>query len=419
MARFFILLMHPIPCLKPSFITSILLLMPISFNTILLLLLLGCSSRENKTVVAPKTTSSVPQNNSKLPLDKIKLPPGFKIALYAEGVKNARSLSLSPKGTLFVSTRNEGNVYALRDTNNDHRADQIFTLAKNLNTPNGVAFHKGDLYVAEINRILRYKNIEMCIDALARGETSCAAPVTVYDQYPTEQDHGWKYIAFGPDGKLYIPVGAPCNNCESEKPIFASITRLDVEKPGAKPEIIATGIRNTVGFDWHPTTGELWFTENGRDMMGDEVPPCEINRITKTGLNFGYPYCHGGNLPDPEFGNKRPCSEFTAPVQNLGPHVAPLGMEFYSGKMFPNMYKNQILIAEHGSWNRASKIGYRITMVKLDAQGKSLGYSTFAEGWLENESAWGRPVDLEQLPDGSLLISDDKADAIYRVWYEG
>ena len=376
-------------------------------------------SRTNKSVEAPKSRPAATEYTGKLPISRIKMPPGFKIGVYAEGVENARSLCLSEQGTLFVGTREEGSIYALRDTNRDNKADQIFTIAKKLNKPNGVALHNGALYVAEVNRILRYDNIEKCIDALAKGETTCPQPVTVYDKYPTEAHHGWKYVAFGPDGKLYIPVGAPCNNCESKDSIFTTITRLDVDKPGARPEILATGIRNSVGFDWHPVTGELWFTENGRDMMGDDVPPCELNRLTKTGQHFGYPYCHGGNLADPEFGKKYPCSDFTPPVQNLGPHVAPLGMKFYTGKMFPDNYRNQVFIAEHGSWNRSKKIGYRISLVKLDAQGKSLGYSIFAEGWLNGEDAWGRPVDVELLPDGSMLVSDDEADAIYRIWYDG
>ena len=388
----------------------------------LLLLLAACNtanSRKDKTVVAPTTPPTAPKYSGKFPLDKIKLPPGFQIGVYAEGVENARSLCRSAQGTLFVGTREEGSVYALRDTNGDQRADLIFTIATKLNMPNGVALHNGALYVAEVNRILRYDAIEKCIDALARGEVTCPQPVTVYDQYPTESHHGWKYIAFGADGKLYIPVGAPCNICESAKPVYASMTRLDVDKPGAQPEIIASGIRNSVGFDWHPTTGELWFTDNGRDMLGDDMPPCELNRMTKTGLHYGYPYCHGGTISDPEFGKNRSCPDFTAPAQNLGPHVAALGMEFYTGKMFPASYQNQIFIAEHGSWNRSTKIGYRISLVRLDAQGKSLGYTTFAEGWLDGSEVWGRPVDVEQMPDGSLLVSDDDADVIYRIWYAG
>ena len=378
---------------------------------------LACS-RANKSVDAPKGKPDMAEYTGKLPIGSIKLPPGFNIDVYAEGVENARSLYMSEKGTLFVGTREEGSVYALRDTNRDNRADQVFTIARKLNKPNGVAMHNGALYVAEVNRILRYDNIEQCIDALAKGGTSCPEPVTVYDKYPRESHHGWKYVAFGPDGKLYIPVGAPCNNCESEDSIFTTITRLDVDKPGAKPEILATGIRNSVGFDWHPVTGDLWFTENGRDMMGDDVPPCELNHLTQKGQNFGYPYCHGGTIADSEFGKKHPCSDFTPPVQNLGPHVAPLGMKFYTGKMFPDNYRNQVFIAEHGSWNRSKKIGYRISLVQLDAQGKSLGYSTFAEGWLNDEETWGRPVDIELLPDGSMLVSDDEADAIYRISYK-
>ena len=384
----------------------------------LFMLVNACSHKNNKPVSPPSEKPTAPEYSGKLPLDRIKLPPGFKISVYAEGVENARSLCLSPQGTLFVGTREEGSVYALRDTNQDYRVDQIFTIAKKLRQPNGVALRNGALYVAEISRILRFDDIEKCIDAMAKGESSCPQPVVVYDKYPTDGHHGWKYVAFGPDGKLYVPVGAPCNNCESDA-IYTTITRLDVDKPGAQPEILATGIRNTVGFDWHPVTGELWFTENGRDMMGDDVPPCELNRMTKTGQHYGYPYCHGGNIQDPEFGKKRPCSDFVPPVQNLGPHVAPLGMEFYTGKMFPNNYQNQVFIAEHGSWNRSKKIGYRVSLVKLDAQGKSLGYSTFAEGWLNNEDTWGRPVDLEQMPDGSLLLSDDEGDAIYRITYSG
>lgn len=391
--------------------------MRILLSVLLLLFLAACNPKQSRTADPGPVKSTSAE--TKLPISKIKLPPGFKIGVYAEGVNNARSLCLSPQGTLFVSTRDKDDVYALRDTNNDYRADVMVTIARNMNSPNGVAFRKGALYVGEINRILRYDNIEASIDALVQGKPASLTPVTVYDQYPTETHHGWKYIAFGPDDKLYVPVGAPCNICESQDPIFASITRLDVDNPGAKPEIIASGVRNSVGFDWHPVTGQLYFSDNGRDMLGDDIPPCELNRLTQPGQHFGYPYCHGGTIADPEFGKKRPCSDFVAPVQKLGAHVAPLGVEFYTGKMFPEMYRNQVFVAEHGSWNRSKKNGYRISLIKLDAQGNSLGYSTFAEGWLEGEDDWGRPVDMELMPDGSMLISDDAADAVYRVWYEG
>ena len=341
----------------------------------------------------------------------LKVPPGFKIEIYAEGVKNARSLELSPNGTLFVGTRGEGNVYALRDEDGDHKAEKQYLLASGLNMPNGVAFRNGDLYVAEVSRILLFNDIEKHLE-------HPPAPEVVYDQYPTEKHHGWKYIAFGPDSLLYVPVGAPCNICKSKKEIYAAITRLNVDTK--KMEIVQHGVRNTVGFTWHPETGELWFTDNGRDNMGDDLPACELNHAPRDGMHFGYPYCHQGDLPDPEFGKQRDCNEFTPPVQNLGAHVAPLGLEFYTGSMFPEKYKNQLLIAEHGSWNRSKKSGYRISLVSLK-DGRAIGYTPFVEGWLDKniDEAWGRPVDLEHLPDGSLLISDDFADVIYRLTYSG
>ena len=277
--------------------------------------------------------------------------------------------------------------------------------------PNGVAFKNGDLYVAEVSRILKFKDIEGHL-------SNPGAPEVVYDQYPIETHHGWKYISFGPDGKLYVPVGAPCNICEPKKPIYATITRMDPD--GSNMEIYASGIRNTVGFTWHPQTKELWFTDNGRDMMGDDVPPCELNSAPKAGMNFGYPYCHGGNIKDPEFGDKRPCSDFTPPVQNLNAHVAPLGLKFYTGDMFPEAYRNQIFIAEHGSWNRTLKSGHLVSLVKIE-NGKSVGYETFAEGWLDHDTqeAWGRPVDIFVMPDGSMLVSDDKGGMVYRIAYKG
>lgn len=362
---------------------------------------------------ATKSTPVLPRYSGKLPLDKIKLPPGFWIGVFAEGVSNARSLCLSPNGTLFVGTRDAGYVYALRDTNGDHVADLKYTLASGLRMPNGVAFRNGSLFVAEVSRILRFDDIE---NRLANPP----APVVVYDKYPTESHHGWKYIAFGPDGKLYVPVGAPCNICESEKPVYASMTRLDVDNPAKGHEVVQSGIRNTVGFTWHPVTKALWFTDNNRDMLGDNLPACELNHAPKDGMHFGYPYCHQGDLPDPEFGKKRPCSDFTPPAQNLGPHVAPLGLEFGLSANWPAEYKNQVLIAEHGSWNRTDKIGYQISLVKLNDQGKGISYEPFASGWLQpGNEVWGRPVDLEWLPDGSLLVSDDHADAIYRIYYDG
>lgn len=354
-----------------------------------------------------------PKNKRKyqgnLPLERIQLPEGFHIDVFAENVVNARSMDLSPNGTLFVGTRGEGKVYALVDTNGDFLADKKYILAERLKMPNGVAFRDGDLYVAEVSRVLRFPDIESKLD-------NPGTPEVVYDAYPKETHHGWKYIAFGPDDKLYIPVGAPCNICESEDPIFNTITRMNPD--GSNMEIVHSGIRNTVGFTWHPETGEIWFTDNGRDWLGDESPACELNHAPQDNLHFGYPYCHQGDLPDPDFGEKRACSEFTPPVQKLGPHVAPLGLEFYQGKQFPEKYKNQILLAEHGSWNRSTKIGYQVSLVELDGN-EAISYQPFASGWLDTEKdeVWGRPVDLEHLPDGSMLVSDDFANVIYRIYY--
>ena len=376
------------------------------------LLLISCTAAP-KPGQKPRPSQSGPEYSGDLPIDKIKLPDGFAIDVYAENVRNARSMCLSPEGTLYVGTRSAGKVYAIRDTNKDMRADQVYTLASGLKMPNGVAFRNGSLYVSEVSRVIRYDNIESQL-------ANPPKPVVVFDEYPRETHHGWKYICFGPDGKLYIPVGAPCNICEPEREIYASITRLDVDHPEKGPEIVQRGIRNTVGFTWHPEDQQLWFTDNGRDWLGDDLPACELNHAPRDDMHFGYPYCHQGDLLDDEYGKGKSCSDFTAPAQNLGPHVAPLGLEFYKGKQFPDEYKNQILIAEHGSWNRSKKIGYRISLVTLDEQQKASSYETFASGWLQSgDEVWGRPVDLEHLPDGSLLVSDDFGDAIYRIYYTG
>lgn len=340
-------------------------------------------------------------------LSAIKLPPGFHIELYARDVKGARSLALGEQGTLFVGSRDEGKVYALQDRDGDFRAERRFIIASGLNSPNGVAFHKGALYVAEINRILRFDAIESRLADPPR-------PVVVNDSFPRDAHHGWKFIRFGPDGYLYVPVGAPCNVCEQDDPRYASIMRMHPDGSGL--EIFARGVRNSVGFDWHPKSGVLFFTDNGRDWMGNNTPSDELNRAPKKGMHFGFPFCHAALLPDPEFGKEKDCAVFTPPIRELGPHVAALGMRFYTGKQFPQKYRNQVLIAEHGSWNRIPPIGYRITLVRF-AEGSKPAYSVFAQGWLNGIFSWGRPVDLLILPEGSLLVSDDKADAIYRIWY--
>ena len=342
-----------------------------------------------------------------LPLHQIKLPPGFRIAVFAHPVRGARSMTLSPAGTLFVGSTREGHVHAVRDRDKDGTADEVVQVASGLNWPNGVAFRDGALYVAEINRILRYDGIEGALESPPK-------PAVVDDSYPKDQHHGWKFVAFGPDGLLYVPVGAPCNICLREDP-YASITRLKPDGTGR--EVFARGVRNTVGFDWHPRTKELWFTDNGRDMLGDDVPPDELNHAPEGGLHFGYPHCHAGEIADPEFGAGKPCSGFRPPAQKLGPHVAALGLRFYTGSMFPAEYREQIVIAEHGSWNRSKKIGYRLSLVRLDGP-RVRSYETFAEGWLQGQEEWGRPVDVLVMPDGALLVSDDKAGAIYRITYE-
>ena len=352
-------------------------------------------------------------------LEKIVLPEGFEIKIYADDVENARSMAISPSGTIFVGNRNKDNVFALKDTDGDNVIDKKYLITNKLkNMPNGVAFHDGDLYVAEVNKIWKFENIEENLSHLDKFDEYLEEPILISDDFPSDRHHGWKYISFGPDGKLYVPVGAPCNICESRDEIYASITRMNPD--GSNKEIYVKGVRNTVGFTWHPETKQLWFTDNGRDMLGDNIPPCELNKVTGKDQHFGYPYCHGSDIGDPEFGGEYSCSDFVMPAQNLDPHVAPLGLKFYTGKMFPDEYKGDIFIAEHGSWNRSKKIGYRISRVKIE-NNKSVGYETFIYGWLDDEEqeAWGRPVDILILEDGSMLISDDKANAIYRVTYTG
>lgn len=345
-------------------------------------------------------------------LDKLKLPEGFTIDVWAADVPNARSMALSETGIVFVGNRQENNVYALVDENADGKADSKYILATDLRMPNGVAIKDGDLYVAEVSRILRFKDIE--------NNLTNPTYEVVYDGYPDEAHHGWKFIAFGPDGLLYIPVGAPCNICISEDPIFASITRLDVSKPGAKPEIYAHGVRNSVGMTWHPETKDLWFTDNGRDMLGNDTPDCELNKATTLGQHFGYPYWHAGTIKDPEVGSEgKKAAFYTAPEAKLGAHTAPLGLRFYTGDQFPASYKNQLFIAKHGSWNRSKKSGYEVVLARLDSMGKVSSQEIMVSGWLDQatQEAWGRPVDVQQLADGSLLISDDVANCIYRLSY--
>ena len=367
-----------------------------------LLLLISCTT-ENSSKQETETSTS---------LGYIKAPAGFQVEIYADSVPNARQMAMSDNGILYVGTRRDGRVHAVVDHDKDYKADTIYTIASDLRLPNGVAIKDGDLYVAEVSKIWRFDNIDENLE-------NPPSPVLITDNYPTEGHHGWKHIAFGPDGKLYIPVGAPCNICNEEDPIFASLTRINAD--GSGKEIIAHGIRNTVGFTWHPETGNLWFTDNNRDWMGDDLPPGELNELTEEGQHFGFPFLHANDVWDPEFGDagKQMDKEFKTPVRELGPHVAPLGVMFYTGEMFPESYKNQAFIAEHGSWNRSEKIGYRVTMVKFDQNGNPISYEPFIYGWLQGEEdVRGRPVALLQMDDGSVLISDDYSNKIYRVTYK-
>lgn len=347
-------------------------------------------------------------------LAAISLPRGFSIAIYADSVDDARSLALGAHGTVFVGSREAGVVYALVDTNRDAKVDEVITLLRGLDTPNGVAFRNGALYVAVVSRILRYDSIETRLH-------NPPQPVVITDRLPREEHHGWRYIGFGPDGWLYVASGAPCNICNPPGELFATILRLRPNGTGL--QVFARGVRNSVGFAWHPKTQELWFTDNGRDWLGPDAPPDELNRAPVIALHFGYPFCHGGTIVDPDFGAPSAgpthrCADYAPPEQVLGAHVAALGMRFYTGTMFPPEYQGHIFIAEHGSWNRLIPVGYRITLVRLE-NGRAASYTPFAKGWLRGGSAWGRPVDLLVMPDGALLVSDDQANVVYRISYGG
>jgi glucose/arabinose dehydrogenase len=346
-------------------------------------------------------------DSSPLPLKLLHLPPGFTIEIFAYPVPGARSLTLGENGTVFVGTRENGKVYGIVKDNSAPYHTRVITIADGLNSPNGVAYYKGDLYVAEIGRLLRFDDIENRLG-------NPPEPVVIKDDLPTEAMHGWRYIGFNPDGKLYISIGMPCNVCLQADQRFGTIMRMGPD--GSNVEIFARGIRNSEGFDWDPIDRRLWFTDNGRDWMGDNSPPDKLDAATK-GMNFGFPFFDGKNLPDPEFGKLAPFKNFTAPTLELPAHVAPLGMRFYTGIMFPLAYRNQIFIAEHGSWNRTSKVGYQVAVVSRTGTNANKAKS-FINGWLQKQEAWGRPVDLLVMPDGSLLVSDDLANVVYRVSYK-
>ncbi len=385
------------------------------------LLLLSCLARKAgspsaKTVgaadeVGRSVLTTVSRSTHSLPLQQLRLPDGFTIDVWAAELEGARSLTRSPHGVIYVGTRGEGRVYALRDTDGDHKADKRYTIASGLTMPNGVAWREGALYVAEVYQVLRFDDIDRHLDRPPEAKT-------VLSGLPRDRHHGWKFIAFGPDGKLYVPVGAPCNVCAEEDERYAAILRVNPD--GSDLEVYAAGVRNTVGFDWHPATGHLWFTDNGRDWLGDDLPPDELNHAPEQGLHFGFPYCHGGFFSDPDLCEEGDCcgEAYRKPAWKLDAHVAALGMRFYTASMFPPAYQGRILIAEHGSWNRSTPSGYRIGMATLAGE-QVVEYQVFVDGWLDDGEAWGRPVDVLQMPDGAVLVSDDHADAIYRISYEG
>jgi glucose/arabinose dehydrogenase len=354
------------------------------------------------------------------PAPKWVVPAGFHVDVFADSVENAREMALGPKGTVFVGSMRAGTVHAVIDRNGDHRADRVVTIATGLTIPYGVAMHDGALYVATASQILRFDDIENHLDAPPK-------PVVVRDSLPNSTaGHLWKFITFGPDDLLYVSVGAPCNVCVSP-PMVSTILRMKPD--GSNLEVFAEGVRNTVGFDFHPTTHELWFTDNGRDMLGDDVPNDELNVAWKPGLHFGFPYCHQGDVTDPQFGSQRACATTEPPVQKLGAHVAALGLTFYTGSMFPASYRNAVIIAQHGSWNRSKPSGYRVMVAHTDGR-KVTSYETFLDGflpgprdslpggWDAGRIALGRPVDVLQLTDGSILISDDTGNRILRVTYK-
>jgi glucose/arabinose dehydrogenase len=362
------------------------------------------ADNEAAAKLAPVAPPPIAAAADKLPTAKLKLPPGFNIEVYAAGMANARSMAEGDKGTIFVGTRLVGKVYAV--ANKDGKRS-VKTLYSDLYRPNGIAFKNGTLYIAELSKVSKIDKVEDSLDSPPK-------PTMIYDNLPKDEAHGWKFIAIGPDNKLYVPVGQPGNNV-LHSDAHGQIRRINLDGSGA--EVIARGVRNTVGFDWNPETKQLYFTDNGRDWMSEDVPEDELNRVTKVGEHFGAPYCLQGNIVDPEFGWGKSCSEYTAPVGLLGPHSAALGMRFYTGNMFPKAYKNAIIVARHGSWNRSKKVGGDVMVVKLNKDGTVKSMEPFITGFLEDNKYIGRPVDVMQMKDGSLLVSDDWNGAVYRVTY--
>jgi glucose/arabinose dehydrogenase len=364
--------------------------------------LIGRPDTADAKRLAPVPAPPLAAAADKLPVDKLKAPKGFKVEVYASGMPNARSLALGDKGTVFVGSRLQDKVYAIVDKGGKR---EVKIIASGLYRPNGVAFKNGTLYIMELSQLSKIDNIEDKLDNPPK-------PTVILDGLPKDEAHGWKYIAIGPDNKLYFEIGQPCNNCLPPEG-YATMRRVNLDGTGM--ETIAQGIRNTVGFDWHPTSKELYFTDNSRDWMSEDLPNDELNRMTKVGQHFGSPFCYQGNLPDQEFGWGRKCEEFTPPIALLGPHTAALGLKFYTGNSFPAKYKNQILVARHGSWNKTNKLGGDVVLVNIKKDGSAGTIEPFLTGFLENNSYVGRPVDVMLMKDGSVLVSDDWNGAVWRV----
>ncbi len=373
------------------------------------------SNKEPQTAAPPAKEDAQAERYPEL--KKFRLPVGFSISVYSDQVESARGMAVTTSGIVFVGSRDNkkagGRVYAVVKNDKEGEPPKVVTVAKGLNSPIGVTLLNGSLYVSEMSRVVRFDDIENTYDK--------SPPLhVVKDDFPKEKWHGEKIIKAGPDGKLYIPIGAPCNVCDKENEPYSKIYRMNPD--GSEFEIYARGVRNSVGFAWHPVTKELWFTDNGRDLLGDNLPSDKLNVAPKSGMHFGFPYCFGGVVADPEFGKKRSCDEFVEPAAKLGPHVASLGLAFNEGTQFPAQYKNQLFIAEHGSWNRTQKIGYRVALITL-SNNKVASDTVFVEGFLQDEVVIGRPVDIAFLPDGSMLISSDNdivkggGGRIYRVTY--
>ncbi|WMT73260.1 PQQ-dependent sugar dehydrogenase [Bradyrhizobium sp. Ash2021] len=366
--------------------------------------LIGRPDSEAAAKLAPVAPPPIPAAPDKLPLAKLKLPPGFNLEVYAAGMANARSLAEGDKGTVFVGSRLVDKVYGI--VNKDGKRS-VKVIASGLYRPNGVAFENGTLYIAELSKVSKIDKIEDNLDSPPK-------PTMIYDNLPKDEAHGWKFIAIGPDNKLYVEVGQPGNNVLHDD-AHGQIRRMNLDGTGA--EVYALGVRHSVGFDWNPVNKQMYFTDNGRDWLSESVPEDELNRVTKAGEDFGAPYCWQGNIIDQEHGWGKNCKDYTAPVGLMGPHVAALGMRFYTGNMFPKSYKNAIFIARHGSWNKSQKQGGDVVVVKLNKDGTMKSMEPFMTGFLEDNKYVGRPVDVMVAKDGSLLVSDDWNGAVYRITY--